>query len=247
MNAPSNNELSRDLDRSGATLPQSSQPSSNSSSNRRTSFAGNQRLYPWLLCASTLIAAFFCIAYITKPIIVTRPVFTEKPTLKYQNTGQSISTSKSSKSHKNPTPTSSNTATPTANNQIPPASVTSGFEETNIRVQHILDAESSSGDIHRIVIDVPVLYQSRNLRWSQKDTAHARLLLQRLEQFQEKTRSLRDEGKILLQDWNALMDASIPNQSLRADSPSLSDNLRYSIHTPEDRNSNSNKPESDKK
>jgi hypothetical protein len=92
-------------------------------------------------------------------------------------------------------------------------------------MQHILDAESASGDIHRIVIDVPALYKSRNLRWSQEDAAQARVLLKRLEDYQEKSRTLRDEGSLILIDWNKLMDASVPNQVLRADSPSVSTNL----------------------
>ena len=92
-------------------------------------------------------------------------------------------------------------------------------------MQHILDAEGSNGDIHRIVIDVPALYKSRNLRWSQDDAAHARVLLRRLEDYQEKSRGLREEGSLILADWNKLMDASTPNQILRADSPSVSSNL----------------------
>jgi hypothetical protein len=92
-------------------------------------------------------------------------------------------------------------------------------------MQHILDAQSASGDVHRIVIDIPALYKSRNLRWSQDDAAQARILLKRLEDYQEKSRTLRDEGSIILTDWNKLMDGSVPNQVLRADSPSLSPNL----------------------
>ena len=85
----------------------------------------------------------------------------------------------------------------------------------------MLDAESPNGEIDRIIVDVPVLYRSRNLRWSQQDAAEARRLLDRLSIHQEKTRTLRDEGTALLDSWNRLMETSIPSEALRADSPSL--------------------------
>ena len=105
-----------------------------------------------------------------------------------------------------------------------PATSGAKFEETNIRVQHVLDAESPSGDISRIIVDIPVLYQSRNLRWSQQEATEARALLTRLTDHQEKTRILRDEGAQLLSAWNDLMDRSVPTAALRADSPSLPEN-----------------------
>lgn len=189
-------------------------------SNRRATSTKTQRLYPWLLLASTTIAGVFCFAYITKPVIAIYPSDSKI-------SSESKPAVLSDPSKKAGGSNAANSGNPVANRiqALPQAPVTSGFEETNIRMQHILDAESSSGDIHRIIIDVPALYQSRQLRWSQEDAAQARLLLQRLEAYQEKSRNLRDEGEIILQDWNKLMDASVPNQILRADSPSVSSNL----------------------
>lgn len=196
-------------------------------SNRRSTKTKPQRLYPILLLASTAIAGLFCFAYITKPVV---PVYSNgvEPAPGASDPIGNVTTTGVTNPvlpGNNLPGTKPTTQPPATKQQLPPAPLTSGFEETNIRMQHILDAESSSGDIHRIVIDVPALYKSRNLRWSQEDAAQARLLLKRLETYQEKSRSLRDEGESILGDWNKLMDSSIPNQILRADSPSISTNL----------------------
>ncbi|MES2981984.1 MAG: hypothetical protein V4727_06695 [Verrucomicrobiota bacterium] len=205
------------------TLDLSPRQESYSYSNRRSANTKTQRLYPLLLLASTAVAGVFCFAYITKPVL---PVYSNG----IETAGASIpvSTVPATKPVAQPNDllgTGPKNQTPATKRQLPPAPLTSGFEETNIRMQHILDAESTSGDIHRIVVDVPVLYKSRNLRWSQEDAAQARVLLHRLEAYQEKSRALRDEGQLILEDWNKLMDASIPNHILRADSPSISTNL----------------------
>lgn len=199
-------------------------PSTYSSANRKVNSCPIQSVYPWLLFASTAIAATFCLAYITKPYIIEGPSsFTEveqrevtsnNPAPK-KDSGSLLPTGDALPGDNRPTPSDLGKA-PTASG--------ADFEETNIRVQHVLDAESPSGDISRIIVDVPVLYQSRNLRWSQQEAAEARELLARLSIHQEKTRSLRDEGAQLLAAWNDLMDRSVPTAALRADSPSLPEN-----------------------
>ncbi|MFN4943273.1 MAG: hypothetical protein ACK5G9_05695 [Akkermansiaceae bacterium] len=226
MKHSSGYESHRELPSNELSLVLSQRPHSFSPANRRAPSQKIQALYPWLLLASTAIAAVFCYAYITKPVFVTyssspanlepsKPISTpiEKPATKPETTSNNLPGLSPKKQ------------TPTTKQELPPAPVTTGYEDTNIRMQHILDAQSASGDIHRIVIDIPALYKSRNLRWSQDDAAQARILLKRLEDYQEKSRTLRDEGSMILTDWNKLMDASVPNQVLRADSPSLSSNL----------------------
>ena len=225
-------EPSKEAPRLIPSLPLNSATGSYSKTNRRASACTIQRVYPWLLFASTAVAATFCLAYISKPIILAGPSNTAIP----RDTRQVASNTKPILTHERIAPDGTNLPgehselplPPTTGNGIPPTSLSAGydFEETNIRMQHILDAESPSGDIDRIVIDVPVLYESRRLRWTQQEAAEARLLLERLTEHQEKTRNLRDEGKMLLQAWNGLIDASIPAQVVRADSPSLSTNQR---------------------
>ncbi|MDP4997171.1 MAG: hypothetical protein NWQ16_13210 [Akkermansiaceae bacterium] len=196
-------------------------PSTYSSANRKVNSCPVQSIYPWLLFASTAIAATFCLAYITKPYIIEGPsnsaipeqreVSSNTPAPK-DGTGSLLPSADALPGENSPSPSPVGGA---------PAASGADFEETNIRVQHVLDAESPSGDISRIIVDVPVLYRSRNLRWTQQEAAEARELLARLSAHQERTRALRDEGAQLLSAWNDLMDHSVPTAALRADSPSL--------------------------
>lgn len=202
-------------------LPLKADPTSYSTANRKMSGCPIQRLYPWLLFASTAVAATFCLAYITKPVILATPY----PTPQFLE-------QKGFAANNPSTPEKSETMLPNGNSlpgtdgggsgaNVPTAPLASDFEETNIRIQHVLDAEFPSGDVSRIIVDVPVLYRSRSLRWTQDETAMARLLLERLAAYQDQVRSLRTEGTDLLDEWNSLMTGSIPGEALRADSPSL--------------------------
>lgn len=223
MKHSSGPESRRDARPLDITLDLSPRQESYSYSNRRSAYAKSQGIYPLLLVFSTAVAGVFCYAYITKPVLPTN-----LPTASVPRISEPIApvpVAKAATPVVDPATTKPKNHSPINKQQLPPAPLTTGFEESNIRMQHILDAESASGDIHRIVIDVPALYKSRNLRWSQEDAAQARVLLKRLEDYQEKSRALRDEGGLILKDWNALMDASVPNQVLRADSPSISANL----------------------
>ncbi|MFD2256985.1 hypothetical protein ACFSSA_09875 [Luteolibacter algae] len=217
-------EGSKDISRPIPSIPLNT-PGSYSTSNRRVASCPVQKVYPWLLFASTAVAATFCLAYITKPVIVT-----ENPN---GSPEQEISSTASSDlppgtiPHNKITPDRRSLPgeSPKTGQALPPA-LTTDYEETNLRIQHVLDAESPGGDVSRIVIDVPVLYQSRNLLWTQREVSKARELLEKLTIHQEKTRDLRDEGKALLSAWNQLMEASIPGRALRADSPTLPANQR---------------------
>jgi hypothetical protein len=195
------------------------------------------RAYPFLLLASTAIACFFCFMYITKPVIqmggspspVIRP---EAPAIQ-------------SPLPLTPAPVSPATGVPLATAPAQPSLLpgtdklpgdssvgrpvlvranASPFEETNLSVQHVLTAQAPAGDLCRLVLDVPVIYQSRQLRWTEKDVAQARQLLTRFADYQEKSLVLRSEGMSLLHDWNQLINHSIPTTELRADSPTLPSN-----------------------
>jgi len=206
-----------------------------SAANRRNSPGGSDRIYPILLIFSTLLAGTFCFLYITKPVRIVPTAITpvsHPPAIK-------------------PTPPAAATAKPIAPGILlpgeaslpgekktassPPAEVpaTSPFEETNLRIQHVLNAESPDGEISRIVLNVPVLYQSRNLRWTLQDVAEARVLLNRLADYQEKSVALRSEGAALLASWNHLVEKSIPSQDVRADSPSLPANQQGAAASPQ--------------
>ena len=202
-------------------LPLKADPTSYSTANRKMSGCQIQRLYPWLLFASTAVAATFCLAYITKPVILASP----SPTPQSQERKEFAANNPRTSGQGDTTLPDGNSLPGTDANgsgaNVPAAPLASDFEETNIRIQHVLDAEFPSGDVRRIIVDVPVLYRSRSLRWTQDETARARVLLERLAAYQDQVRSLRSEGTDLLDEWNGLMTGSIPGEALRADSPSL--------------------------
>jgi len=213
-----------------------------SAANRRApASCGAQRAYPWLLLASTAVAALFCLLYITKPVIVPAPAMIAPLAAGKAATAPATTTSTvtsqpdlmpatdalpgEQQADARPVPGDPRSAVPG-----PPS--TSAFEETNLRVQHVLTAEAPGGQLDRIVLDVPVLYQSRNLRWTVAEVAEARELLIRLMDYQEKSRELRAEGLGLLDTWNHLIGQSIPATELRADSPSLPANQQDAADAP---------------
>ncbi len=208
-----------------------------STANRRATTCAVQRVYPWLLSASTAIAAGFCLLYISKPVIT--PAASSNLALPPQNplaiatvcpsVSAGLMPGKSLPGEKATTP---NKRTPADPRHMPSASASSTFEETNIRIQHVLTAEAPGGHVDRIDLDVPVLYQSRNLRWTPTEIATARQLLVQLIDHQEKSRQLRSEGVVLLDAWNQLIGKSIPAGELRADSPTLPANQQDSADAP---------------
>jgi hypothetical protein len=214
-----------------------------SASNRRAGPAcGTQRAYPWLLLFSTAVAALFCLLYITKPVIVPSPAMISpvapmKTTAPEKSQGPPAAIPPASASllpardklpgegDSKPVPSD-----PRSASAVAPA--VSQFEETNLRIQHVLTAEAPGGQLDRIILDVPVLYQSRNLRWTPDEVAASRELLVRLMDYQEKCRNLRAEGIGLLDAWNQLIERSIPATQVRADSPTLPDNQQDAADTP---------------
>lgn len=206
-----------------------------SSANRRSSAVSTQRAYPWLLAASTGLAAAFCLMYITKPVIRTAAGTPEESVA--AETGNTKADGATSPAKASFLPNQDRLPGETAPQETSPASLAlappaNPFEQTNIRVQHILTAEAPGGQLAKIDIDVPVLYQSRALRWTPAEVADARGLLTRLSAYQEKSRALRDEGAELLGAWNQLVERSIPAGQLRADSPTLPANQQDAAATP---------------
>lgn len=230
------------------TLLASTPAASYSSSNRRIVTCGAQKIYPVLLCASTLVAGAFCLLYITKPVILAASNPTAIPPL--AKNYPLISESQPSVSPTTPAPSS--TLLPSPNRlpgeshsssaeaqpadpqrlPLPPSLTKSDFEETNLRIQHILTAEAPGGNLARIDIEVPVLYQSRNLRWTAEEVSRARELLARLQDYQERSSLLRNEAAELLSAWNHLIERSIPSRDLRADSPTLPVNQQDAADAP---------------
>lgn len=201
-----------------------------------------------MLTASTAIAGLFCFLYITKPLTIPANAPYESvanPANSSLSTPSAITPSSvppspaklmpsadrlpgeqtTSTTRSKPVPANPKTA-------LPPLTSAGSFEETNLRIQHILTAEAPGGHLDRIDIDVPVLYHSRTLRWTEHEVAGARDLLLRLMDYQEKSLQLRSDGAALLDAWNRLIGASIPATELRADSPSLPANQQDAADAP---------------
>lgn len=224
---PSDEQLARAADRTTVTITGNLPVKSPAYSpqNRKIPPAPVQRVYPWLLFSSTIVAGVFCMLYITKPVTLTAAVTT--PAL----TPPDISVQEVIPPPPEPSGEKAVTLTDTPSEPLVSAEPTP-FEETNLRVQHVLTAETPGGDLSRIVIDVPVLYESRQLRWTEREVAEARELLHQLADYQEKTRTLRGEGMALLDKWNQLVERAIPHNELRADSPTLPANQEDAASAP---------------
>jgi len=199
--------------------------SSSPAPNRRAQPCPISRAYPVLLVASTALAAVFCALYIQKPVIVAG----QPPGPAATATAPAPATfASSAPAGEALLPHSAHLPGDTAKPQpADPRRLASRsdkpFEETNLRVQHVLKAQGPRGeDLGKIMLEVPVLYRSRALRWTPAEIARARDLMTRIGNYQEASRMVREEGQKLLGEWNLLIGESIPAEVLRADSPSLS-------------------------
>lgn len=205
------------------------------SPNRRASSSGSaQRSYPWLLLASTGLAAVFCGLYLTKPVIAAG-VSQSLPDAPFEPAPPLPPGPAAAKpAPKQVASLLPNAATLPGDRGAKPqatdprvlksaeAGPAASYEETNLRIQHVLKAQGPSGeDLGKIMLEVPVLYGSRSLRWTPAEISRARELLARIGDYQEKTRALQNEGSALLSEWSALVGDSVPTSVLRADSPSL--------------------------
>ena len=212
--------------------------------------AVSTRAYPLLLLASTAIAAAFCYLYITKPLIsidqtpiAISPTSPAKPLIIPETTtppAASLLPNSERLPGDTPAPLAAArrprhapTSPPLPGNPAAPS-----FEETNLSIQHVLTAKTPTGDLGRIVLNVPVLYQTRTLAWTDSEVAESRELLKRLTTYQENSIALRKEGTILLAAWNRLVESSIPTTILRADSPALPANQNGAASNPSAENLN---------
>jgi len=96
-----------------------------------------------------------------------------------------------------------------------------GWESTNLKVQHILSVDAGGGTLEKIVLNVPVLYKTRTLRWTAEDITKARSVMKRLMEYERNLNQLRGEAQNILKDWNEILETTAPTVALRADSPTL--------------------------
>lgn len=204
-----------------------------------------EKAYPWLLGISTCLSALLCWMYVSKPVVVqeviqkpdtqiadTAPVVDQEPLVSGEN--KSVSANElmpsdtglpTSNRKKETSPTPSQTPVAVSSKNLVSAVNTSeqgpGWEKTNLKVQHILSADDGSGELEKIVLNVPVIYETRNMRWTPVKIENARNILSRLMIYERNLNNLRREGTSILNDWNQLVKETVPAATLRADSPSL--------------------------
>ena len=223
---------------------------SSSESTPSSATSSSNKAYAWLLGISTCLSAVFCWMYVTKPVIenpspsvpvaqpqsdLTSPsetdlgsgALSEGGTSPKQLGSQLIPSGDSLPGVKSASGAQSAKAAQSGSRKsIDPRKLVAlgdgtGWETTNSRVQHILSADNGSGEFTKIVLNVPVLYQTRTMRWTPTDVEKARDVLTRLMVYENNLSKLKQEGTSLLIDWNRLLEKTVPASALRADSPSL--------------------------
>lgn len=189
--------------------------------------------YKFLLILSTLSAVFFCYLYVTKPsekIIISEGSQIEKkapdpalasenePISSFEKLTANALPGEEPKSQPHPSSTHSLEGVPLP--QTPSIADKFGWEETNDRVQHIVSAEFGAQS-QRILIEVPVIYQTRGLRLGPDQANEAQRVLRALKIYQQQIKKLHQDGKNIQMAWNSLLLSAQPIAALRADSPSL--------------------------
>jgi len=208
--------------------------------------ASPNKACPVLLVISLCLSAVLCWMYVTKPVIVAASSDEKGSSVQEVTPPQKIAKRSETKQAKqtkqaqsellpsdNALPgvktssgASSKKLSATAQKPIDPLTLTTpgngtGWETTNARVQHILRADSGNGELSNIVLNVPVLYQTRTMRWTPADIANGRQILTRLMVYESNLAKVKQEGKVLLADWHRLLEKTVPSSALRADSPSI--------------------------
>jgi len=210
------------------------------------------KCYPWLLGVSVCLSGVLCWMYVTKPVMAPAAVTAAEtkedltknvikvtpvvdiakgvPLVPSENLlpGESPDTAAAVKGARSSNPVS---IPPRQLSKIKAGASTEGdgWENTNLKVQHILSADSGSGELEKIILNVPVRYETRSMRWTPEDIKKARNVLARLMVYERDLNNLRQQGKGILKDWNSLLENTVPSEVLRADSPSLPYNQGYGV------------------
>jgi hypothetical protein len=186
--------------------------------------------YKFLLILSTFSAVFFCYLYVTKPsqkIIVSEETEStvDQDTVSSSDT-EPVTGFDSLTSNSLPgEDTSLSTSSPTTLEGMPLAQTPAtegkiGWEETNDRIQHVVTAEYGNNS-QRVLIEVPVIYETRGLRLAPDQAKEAQRVLRALKIYKQQIEKLHQDGKNIQSAWDALLVSAQPIEALRADSPSL--------------------------
>lgn len=225
----------RELQATAPDVPVATEPSPNQLS----------KAYPWLLGASLCMSGILCWMYVTKPVIAPAAVQTPaqsesteavkpvmvKPTALVGKAAPLAPSENLLPGEEPKNVTATGSRHPAAPLRVDPGKLAAmrgsssaqgnGWESTNLKVQHILSADSGNGELEKIILNVPVRYETRTMRWTPTDVEKARNVLARLMIYERDLNNLRQQGKGILKDWNSLLESTVPSAVLRADSPSL--------------------------
>lgn len=184
------------------------------------------KAYPWLLGGSLVLSAILCWMYVNKPVVIREGGESAGQTSPHNESdaaGDKVSLVPSSKDLPGNAGKKSVSSPALAKTRAGAALSTyaPGWESTNLKVQHILSVDTGSTELEKIVLNVPVLYETRTMRWDQDDIAKAREIMKRLMLYERNLNKLRNEGRGILKDWNLLLGETAPTMALRADSPTL--------------------------
>lgn len=207
------------------------------------------KAYPWLLGTSLCMSALLCWLYVSKPVIApaaVAPSVQTSPAEEAETSNpvvvkpaaadgkiKSLAPSETRLPGEQAEPTAAPPEAPVAAAplKVAPGKLAAlrgngsaeglGWESTNLKVQHILSADSGGGELEKIILNVPVRYQTRTMRWTTADIEKARNVLARLMIYERDLNALRQQGEGILNDWNSLLENTVPSSVLRADSPSL--------------------------
>ena len=99
---------------------------------------------------------------------------------------------------------------------------TSLWEPTGITVSRVfLATDGAKGEVRKIPMNVPVLYESRLLALDKDKQRAAARLLDKLVAYRTRLAAIRKEGADLLAEWNQIVSSSTPQDLLLSDSPTL--------------------------
>lgn len=121
----------------------------------------------------------------------------------------------------NLSPLARGTLTPYRNLNLP-----KGFEPSNLNMQHAVAVEISPGKFQKVLLDMPVLIKSGQIRWSTQQIERAKQLSSEIAAWRDKSGELQAEGQDLLRSWDELVLESLPLQFIQPDSSSLPTNRK---------------------
>ena len=96
------------------------------------------------------------------------------------------------------------------------------WEPTGITVSRVfLATDGAKGEVRKIPMNVPVLYESRLLALDKDKQRAVARLLDKLVIYRTRLAAIRKEGADLLAEWNQIVSSSTPQDLLLSDSPTL--------------------------